>query len=121
MSHTVKLQVEIKDRSALLAACERLGYRVGEEGMHAFYYKNEPQQGLAIYLPGWSYPVVIKGDGTIAYDNYNGSWGDIGHLNKLRQIYAAEVTQREFAMQGLSVYEQTNQDGSMTLTVETGG
>ena len=119
MSHTIKLEVEIKNRQALIAACQRLGYRIGTEGTHALYASKE--EGLAVYLPEWRYPVVIRADGTIAFDDYKGKWGDIAHLNKLRQIYAAEVTKSEFLIQGFSVYEQINQDGSLTLTVETGG
>lgn len=119
MSHVVKLQVEIKNKQALIAACQRLGYRIGEEGTHELYKAKE--QGLSIFLPDWRYPVVIKADGSIALDNYKGAWGDISALNKLRQTYAAEVTKFEFMLQGLSVFEQQNQDGSLTLTVETGG
>ena len=119
MSHTIKLEVESKNRQALIATCQRLGYRIGGESEYALYASTEI--GLAVYLPDWRYPVVVRSDGTIAFDNYKGAWGDIVHLNKLRQTYAAEVTRQEFAMQGLSVYEQTNQDGSMTLTVEMGG
>ena len=119
MSHKITLQVEIKNRQALLSTCKRLGYAIGTEGTHELYKATE--EGLAVNLPGWKYPVVIKADGSIAFDNYKGAWGDISALNKLRQIYAAEVTKSEFLIQGLSVYEQINQDGSMTLTVETGG
>ncbi len=119
MSHVVKLQVEIKNRQALIAACQRLGYQIGTEGTHTLY--NSKEEGLSVNLPDWRFPVVIKADGSIAFDNYKGAWGDISVLNKLRQIYASEVTKFEFMLQGLSVYEEANQDGSLTLTVETGG
>ncbi|MCS7135340.1 MAG: hypothetical protein NZ893_02790, partial [Candidatus Aenigmarchaeota archaeon] len=81
MSHTMNIKIELHDRQALEAACQRLGLKM-EEGEFKLY--SSVEKGIGVWLPGWKYPVVIKNDGTIAYDNYDGQWGDIAELNKLR-------------------------------------
>jgi len=105
MSHTMNIQLELHDKDALLAACERLGLTM-TEGRHKLYASTE--EGIAISLPGWKYPVVVKGDGTVAYDNYNGRWGDISQLNKLKAYYGLEKAKIEARKKGYSVYETFN-------------
>lgn len=105
MSHTMNIQIELHDRAALEAACQRLGLEM-VEGSHRLYQTTE--EGIGVFLPGWKYPVVVKADGTIAYDNYNGSWGDIRELNKLRAFYGLEKAKIEARKKGYSVYETFN-------------
>lgn len=105
MSHTMNISIELHDRAALEAACQRLGLRM-EEGVHRLYSSTE--EGIGIFLPGWRYPVVIKNDGTIAYDNYNGQWGRDDELNKLRAYYGLEKAKIEARKRGYSVYETFN-------------
>jgi len=105
MSHTMNVQLELHDRDALLAACQRLGLTM-IEGRHKLYQTTE--EGIAISLPGWKYPVVVKQDGSISYDNYNGSWGKIEELNKLKAYYGLEKAKIEARKQGYSVYETYN-------------
>lgn len=105
MSHTMNIAIELHDREALEAACQRLGLRM-EEGKFKLYQTSE--EGIGIYLPGWRYPVVVKNDGTIAYDNYNGNWGDVKEINKLRAFYGLERAKSEARRRGYSVYETFN-------------
>ncbi|MEM4721740.1 MAG: hypothetical protein QXT73_06760 [Candidatus Methanomethylicaceae archaeon] len=105
MSHTMNISIELHDRAALEAACQRLGLKM-EGGKFKLYQTSE--EGIGIYLPGWRYPVVVKADGNIAYDNYGGSWGKIEELNKLRAYYGLEKTKIEARKKGYSVYETFN-------------
>lgn len=106
MSHTMNINIEIKDKAALLAACERLGLKV-EEGTFNLYSSTE--EGIGVFLEGWKYPIVIKKDGSVSYDNYNGSWGKIDELNKLKAYYGLEKAKIEARKQGYSVYESFNE------------
>jgi hypothetical protein len=105
MSHTMNIQLELHDKDALLAACQRLGLQV-TEGRHKLYSSTE--EGLGVFLPGWKYPVVIKQDGSVAYDDYNGRWGNINELNKLKAYYGLEKAKAEARKKGYSVYETYN-------------
>ncbi len=119
MSHTMNIKTEIKDLDALKTACERLGLKT-EKGTFRLYQTQET--GTAVYLPGWSYPVVIKDDGQIAYDDYNGRWGNIEELHKLTAYYGLEKAKAEAWKQGYSVtegYDETTEE--LTLTINVGG
>jgi len=119
MSHTMNINLEIHDRVALLAACKRLGLAM-TEGRHKLYQTTE--EGVAISLPGWKYPVVVKSDGTVAYDNYNGSWGKIEELNKLKAYYGLEKAKAEARKRGYSVYESYNdRTQEIELRIQIGG
>jgi len=118
MSHTMNIKIELHDRAALEAACQRLGLSF-TEGTHKLYATNE--NGIGIKLPGWQYPIVVKSDGTIAYDNYNGHWGKIEELNKLRAYYGLEKAKIEARKKGYSVYETQDQEGNLVLRIQVGG
>ncbi|HOL44682.1 MAG TPA: hypothetical protein PLN56_11370 [Methanoregulaceae archaeon] len=118
MSHTMNVRIELHDRDALEAACQRLGLTI-IEGKHKLYSSTE--EGLGIRLPGWKYPVVIK-DGTVAYDNYRGSWGKLEELNKLRAYYGLEKAKMEARKRGYSVYESFNGNTQeLELRIRVGG
>jgi hypothetical protein len=89
MSHTVKVQIEFRNREALIQAVQRLGWHVLGEGSYELFSSSE--SGLGVQIPGWRYPIVIKGDGTIAFDDYNGQWGNRADIEKLRAEYALEA------------------------------
>jgi hypothetical protein len=119
MSHTMNISIEIHDRAALLAACERLGLRTAE-GEHRLCSSNEV--GLAVFLPGWLYPVVVREDGSVAFDNYHGQWGQIGELNILKAYYGLEKAKAEAHRKGYLVYEAVNeQTRELELRVRVGG
>ncbi len=114
MSHTVKVSVQLKDRAMIERARERCGLPALVDGNHRLFQGQH--RGLALQLPGWKHPVVIKPEtGEAVYDNYNGSWGKQVELDKLCQAYAAEAAAAEFRNQGYVVEETKQEDQSLQL------
>ena len=119
MSHVVTINVQIRDPVALAAACTRLGLSQPVQGKTQLF--SAEAEGLIVKLPGWTYPVVIDtAKSTIAFDNFEGSWGEQKELDKLLQAYAVEKSRIEARRAGHSVAEQLLPDGSIKLTIQVG-
>jgi hypothetical protein len=119
MSHLATVKTKIRDRAAIVAACHRLGLAVPLEGTARLY--SGTISGLIVQLPGWQYPVAVDTTtGDIAYDNFEGHWGDQARLDQFVQAYAVEKTKLEAKRKGLAVSEQSLQDGSVKLQIRTG-
>lgn len=106
MSHTMNIETEIRDLAALATACARLNIKT-ETGTFTLFQTTE--EGTAVYLDGWHYPAVIKKDGTVAYDTYNGKWGDDAKLKELTSYYGLEKAKMEARKKGYSIYESRNE------------
>ena len=120
MSHIVIIKTEVRDAEALSAACRRLGFEQPTTGTAKLY--SGEASGHVVQLPQWKYPVVIDaGTGQVQYDNFEGHWGDQAQLDHLLQAYAVEKARLEARKAGYSVTEQALQDGSIKLTIQTGG
>ncbi|MEI8373658.1 MAG: DUF1257 domain-containing protein [Planctomycetota bacterium] len=120
MSHTVSIKTEIRDTSAVKAACQRLGLAEPVQGKAKLY--GGEVEGLAVKLPDWCYPVVCDtASGQVKYDNFGGRWGDQKHLDKFLQAYAAEKVKIESRRKGHTVTENQLADGSIKLTIQVGG
>lgn len=120
MSHIVEIQTQVKDAEAVSAACRRL--RLPKPLHRRVPLFSGEATGLAVELPGWRYPLVCNlHSGELKYDNYQGRWGEQGHLEKFLQMYAVEKAKLEARKQGHSVTEQSLQDGSIQLTIQAGG
>lgn len=120
MSHILTIQTEIRDQAAVEQACTRLELPAPVQGTHRLYSRS--LTGLAIRLPGWIYPVVVDlQSGQAQYDNFEGRWGSQAELNRFVQSYAVTKATREAHRHGYSVREQQLADGSIQLTVQTGG
>ena len=120
MSHIVTIQTQVRDAAAVMAACQRLGLPPPVQRTVSLFTGSAT--GLAVELPGWSYPVVCElPTGTLCYDNYEGRWGDPEKLGRLLQMYAVEKARIEARRQGHSVTEQPLADGSIKLTIQVGG
>lgn len=118
MSHTVTIKTDVTDKQAIVAACRRLGLEMPVEGRHTLYQRSEAITGMAVKLPNWNYPVVFNTDtGAVAYDNFNGHWGDISEYEKFMQAYAVSRAMQEASMQGYVATEETLPDGSIRVTV----
>jgi hypothetical protein len=120
MSHIVTIKCEIRDLESLTLGCHRLGLA---RPMHrtARLFSSEAT-GYCVELPEWRYPVVCDVEaGTLAYDNFEGRWGEQKHLDSLLQAYAVERTRLEARRCGHSVAESLLPDGSIKLTVQVGG
>jgi hypothetical protein len=77
---------------------QRLGWRVLGEGSYELFSSIE--HGMGIQIPGWRYPIVIKDNGTVAFDDYNGCWGNRADIEKLRAEYALEAARLAAEAQG---------------------
>lgn len=117
MSHIVQIKTEVRDAAAVTAACGRLGLAQPVNGRHVLF-SGQSADGLAVQLPGWSYPAVFNTEtGAAAYDNYNGHWGEQKHLDAFLQAYAVEKAIYEAQKGGYSVYEEALPDGSIQLNI----
>jgi len=120
MSHIVTISTQVRDPVALSTACSRLSLPMPTVGTAKLF--STEATGHCVQLPEWRYPVVCHLEtGQLSYDNFDGRWGDQRHLNRLVQAYAVEKTRLEARRAGHSVVEQALDDGSIKLTVQTGG
>ncbi|MCB9953669.1 MAG: DUF1257 domain-containing protein [Planctomycetaceae bacterium] len=120
MSHIVTVTTQIRDPIALGSACTRLSLPAPTLGTVRLF--SSEATGHCVRLPNWRYPIVCHLEtGQLSYDNYQGHWGDPAQLNRLVQAYAVEKTRLEARRVGHSVVEQTLPDGSIKLTLQTGG
>ena len=120
MSHIVTIHTEIRDVSALIAACRRRQLAPPREGSHRLF--TSTVSGWAVELPDWRYPVVCQTEtGQLQFDNFQGRWGDQQHLDRFLQAYAVEKAVLEARRQGHTVLEQPLPDGSIKLTVQIAG
>lgn len=102
MSVLVQVKSVVKSMSALNTACTRLGLKLLPAGQYEVWAK--VARGVAVRLPGWQYHVVIDPvTGVMVYDNHNGSWGEIRHLDKLLQAYNVAAIEEEAAREGCQV------------------
>jgi hypothetical protein len=115
----MNIRTEIRDRIALEAACKELGIKILEGNSHHLYGGTE--YGIGLKIPGWNYPVVVKDNGTLAFDDYKGSWGNKQDLTKLMAYYGLEKSKAEAEDQGYTVEESYNsqtQELELEITVE---
>lgn len=120
MSHIVQIKTQVRDATAARAASQRLGL---PEPVHETVELFSGQAtGLAVRLPGWTYPAVFDlAGGNATYDNFGGHWGDEREMAKFLQMYAVERAKIEARKQGHSVTEQPLADGSIKLTIQVAG
>jgi hypothetical protein len=120
MSHIVKIKTEVRDATAVASACTRLGLPQPVSGTFELF--SASAMGLAVRLPGWKYPLVCRtATGELAFDNYNGAWGDRSELDKFLQRYAVEKTLLEARRQGHVAIEQPLANGAIKVTISPGG
>lgn len=120
MSHVVEIKTQVKDVSAVRAACRRL--KLPEPQQRIVTLFSAMVTGLAVELPEWQYPVVCDTiTGELKYDNYNGRWGQQAHLDQFLQVYAVEKAKIEARRQGHSVSEQLLADGSIRVQIAVAG
>jgi len=120
LSHIVTVKTEVRDLSAVKAACKRLGLTEPVQGKTKLY--GGEVEGLAVKLPDWTYPIVCDtASCQVKYDNFGGRWGDRKELDKFLQAYAAEKVKIESRRKGHTVTESQLADGSIKLTIQVGG
>jgi hypothetical protein len=120
LSYIVTIKTEVRDHSAVSAACRRLELPPPIVGTAQLF--SGEVAGLVVRLPSWTYPVVIDTNtGQVRYDNYKGAWGDQAHLDRFLQVYAVERARIEARKKGHQITEQALADGSIKLTITVGG
>ena len=116
MSHIVQIQTEIRDATAIRAACNRL--RLPESIFGEVKLFSSSVTGLAVQFPEWRYSVVCDiATAKIPFDNYGGRWGKQKELDRFVQGYAVEKAKIEARKKGHSVTEQQLEDGSIKVVV----
>lgn len=74
MSHIVSIKTQVRDVTAIAAACQRLQLPPPVPGT-AKLFAGQHATGQLVQLSGWRYPVVCNSaTGELAYDNYGGRW-----------------------------------------------
>lgn len=120
MSHVVQVQTEVRDPTAVLAACQRLSLPAPTQGTFELF--SSKVTGLGVHLPSWRYPVVCDlASGQVHFDDYGGRWGERAKLDQFLQAYAVERTKIEVRKKGHAVFEQPLADGSIKLTIQVAG
>jgi hypothetical protein len=114
--HKVTIQTKLRDRTAIAAACQRLGLAGPVQGTAKLF--SGEVTGLKVQLRGWQYPVVIDTvSGEAKFDNFEGMWGEQVQLDKFLQAYAVEKAKLEARQKGYAVSEQALTDGSIKLQI----
>jgi len=119
MSHVVTIKVknvQITNKKALFAACQRL--KLAEPEYKTFETYSESLEGWAIQLNGWKYPIAVNLEtGEVKGDNYHGQWGKAEEIVKLEAAYAAEseiITARE-SHRYLDVIDTVEENGDIVI------
>jgi hypothetical protein len=72
VSHIVTVRTEVRDPTAIAAACRRLGLPEPTHGTAELF--SGQATGLLVKLPDWLYPLVCdSANGQVHYDNFNGA------------------------------------------------
>ena len=107
MSHTAQIAADYSQPDALAAAVKKLGGHMGGHGTHCLFASRET--GVAIILPGWRYPIVVRANQTLAYDDFNGAWGNVADLDRLHEEYSWALT--EIAAKNLGWQTERTDEG----------
>jgi|SRR5579863_4028652 len=120
MSHIETIETEVRDATAVHAACERLRLPPPLQGAHELF--SGTIEGLAVRLPQWEYAAICElQTGKLHYDNYGGRWGDEKEIGRFLQAYAAEKSKIAARCKGHSVTEQQLPDGWLKVSIQVGG
>ena len=122
MSHFTEIQTQIRDVSALRAACEELGVRVLTKTQARGYGANKRKGDLVIRLNG-PYDIAVnhQQDGTFGLTT--DWWGkhvekEVGaNYGRLLQLYGVYKAQAEARRKGFTTRRQSLRDGSIKLTI----
>jgi len=121
MSHTVKRKTTVKNLTALKRALSKIaGAKLLGNDRYQFY--SGSATGIGISLPNWRYPIVVDTQtGEVAFDNYEGRWGDQHDLDNMLQKYAVEAATMQAEALGANYEVATLDNGDIKITVNVGG
>lgn len=118
MSHAVTVKSKLLDGQYIEAACKAMGGTIAAETSVRFYDASD-HEGIVLRLPGWDPTyghVVVKDDGEIVFDNYEGTWGDAGDIGKLKQEYAFAEAEALYGEEW-DVEREWMDDGNLKVTI----
>lgn len=121
-SHTTRVAVEFRDSEALSRAVLAMGGTIMGTGHIKLFTSYE--DGFGFCLPNWRFPLVLKANQKLAYDDYGGRWGNKQDIDALTQRYTVEKARAAAEEQGWYCENQTNGDllifhpdgGTITVT-----
>lgn len=116
MSHTCTVKAEYADLDALHRAVLAMGGSIVPGTAHKLYGSEEI--GNAFQLHGWRYPIVVRADGTLAYDDFQGAWGKVSDLERLKAEYMVTVAQASAEALG---WQTTRDESGLTIHHPSGG
>ena len=116
MSHTCTVKAEYTDMDAIHRAVEELGGQLLPDGAYRLYETTET--GIGITLPGWRYPLVVRADGTLVYDDYHGAWGNVADLERLKTEYMISLAEINAGALG---WQTTRDEIGLTIHHPSGG
>lgn len=122
MSHFTTIQTQIRDISALRAACSELGLTITPNTQARGYGSNRIKGDLVIRLNG-PYDIAVNEQPDGSFGLTCDWWG--GHVEKevgknygrLLQLYGVCKAQAEAKRKGYTTRRQTLKDGSIKLTI----
>jgi len=127
VSHESKINMVIKDRGALMKACERMGLEFHEGQKHYRSY-TDGRCDHAISMPsGRGYEIGVReeenGEMSLHWDAYGGAQGMAEMVGgescgKLKQMYGIEAAKNAALKLGRNMYEEVKEDGSIDLTID---
>lgn len=115
MSHTVTLEIKLRNRGHLRKACQALGVEPTQETVQ--FYDKRRVTGTVIRFDGWKYPVVIDASGSVHFDDYDGAWGNVDDVHRLQVQYAVAAAQEMKAEGWHMGAVQTLSNGAQKLTL----
>ena len=122
MSHFTTIETQIRDISALRAACDELGLQVATRTTARGYGHNKHKGDLVIRLNG-PYDIAVNQQPDTAFGLTCDWWG--GHVEKevgkgygkLLQVYGVYKAQAEARRKGYTTRRRTLKDGSIKITI----
>ncbi len=122
MSHFTTIQTQIRDISALRAACHELGLTIAPNAQARGYGSQRIKGDLVIRLNG-PYDIAVNEQQDGSFGLTCDWWG--GHVEKevgkaygkLLQLYGVHKAQAEARRKGYTTRRQTLKDGAIKLTI----
>lgn len=122
MSHFTTIETQVRDESALRAACQELGLEVLANTEARGYGRNKRHGDLVIKLRGpYDVSANRQPDGT--YQLSTDWWGkhvekEVGtNYGRLLQLYGVHKAQAEARRKGFTTRRQSLKDGGIKLTI----
>lgn len=112
------VKTHFTDEATIASVCKEMKIAAPAHGKHRLYGSNQAE-GVAVWLPGWSRPIVINcKDGTLAQDDMDGKHGtQLESLNKFRQLYAVHRATQAAQRQGQQVQRVIGANGHIQLRI----